>query len=211
MSLRAQRSATLFPLLLVGLLAGLSYWLALASRVPTPTLDGKPRHDPDYIVTQFEVRRFDPQGQLQHTIVAAQMRHYPGDDSAIVSAPHITYHRDPPTSIMAHEARIDSDGEHVQLFGDVRLTRGSLDGKPEIVLTTSRLDVWPTTEVARSNEPVTIAQGLSEIRGSGLNADNKAAVYVLEGPVQGVFFRQGGAAALHPGAQKTTLPTAGKS
>jgi lipopolysaccharide export system protein LptC len=189
MSLRANPAATLFPLLLAGLLAGMSFWLEMASRAPATVSDGKSRHDPDYIITQLELRRFDLQGKLQHTVIAEQLRHYPDDDSTVVLTPRITYHRDPPTFINAREAQISSKGEHVTLIDDVRVARSGVGNKPDTVLTTTRLDAWPDDEIAKSNVPVTITQGQTNVHGSGLSADNKASLYILEGPVQGVFFR----------------------
>lgn len=196
MQARANPASTLFPLLLVAFLAGMSYWLELATRAPAGANDGKSRHDPDYIVKQFEVRRYDAQGKLQHTVVADQMRHYPDDDSTTVISPRITYHRVPPTTLSAREAQVSSKGEHVALFDDIRVTRGGLNGKPDTVLTTTRLDVWPDDEIAKSNVPVTIAQGQTNIQGSGLSANNKESIYILEGPVQGVFFRDAKARSL---------------
>lgn len=198
MSIRANPAATLFPLLLVGLLAGMSYWLELASRAPAATNDGKSRHDPDYIIKNFEVRRFDPQGNLQHTVVADLMRHYPDDDSTVVLAPRITYHRDPPTFIQAREAQISSKGEHVRLIDDVRVTRSGMRGTPDTVLTTALLDAWPEEEIAKTHVPVTIAQGQTNVQGSGLSVDNKISVYILDGPVKGVFFRKGSSATAAP-------------
>lgn len=189
MQTRANSAATLFPLLLVGLLAGLSYWLELASRAPIAANDGKSRHDPDYIIRNFEVRRFDLQGKLQHTVVAEQMRHYPDDDSTQVSAPRITYHRDPPTYIASREAHVSSKGEHVVLHDEVTVTRRGMGNKPDTVLATSRLEAWPDDEIAKSNVPVTIMQGRTNVHGSGLSVDNKTSVYTLEGPVRGIFFR----------------------
>lgn len=198
MPTRANPAATLFPLLLAGLLAGMSYWLELASRAPTAATDGKSRHDPDYIIRNFEVRRFDPQGNLQHTVVADLMRHYPDDDSTVVFSPRITYHRDPPTVVTAREALISSKGEHVRLIDDVRVARSGMGGKPATVLTTARLDAWPDEEIAKTNLPVTIVQGLTNVQGSGLSVDNKTSVYILEGPVKGVFFRKANAATAAP-------------
>jgi lipopolysaccharide export system protein LptC len=214
MSVRANPAASLFPLLLVGLLAGMSYWLELASRAPTARDDGKSRHDPDYIVENFEVSRFDQQGNLQHTVVADLMRHYPDDDSTVVLAPRLTYHRDPPTYVVAREAQISSKGEHVELIDDVRVTRAGQAGKPDTVLTTSRLDAWPDDEIARTNQPVKITQGQTQVDGSGLSVDNKTSIYILEGPVRGVFFRDGGSPAQvqrvvtpPPAANTVTKPT----
>ena len=209
MTARTSPTATLFPLLLAGLLASMSYWLEMASRAPSGASDGKSRHDPDYIIQNFEVRRFNPQGQLQHTVVADQMRHYPDDDSTVVTAPRITYHRDPPTFVSAREALVSSKGEHVTLIDDVHVRRSGINNKPETILTTSRLEAWPDDEIAQTDVPVTITQGKTNVRGSGLKADNKTSIYTLEGPVQGIFFRKDDTAADIPAAQApqtTPLP-----
>lgn len=189
---RHSPATTLFPLLLAGLLAGMTYWLDLASQPPPGTGDGKSRHDPDYFVEDFEVRRFGPEGNLQHTLRAALMRHFPDDDTTLVLSPDLTYHNKPPTLIRAKEARLDSQGKHVQLIDDVRVTRGSANGRPETVLATARLDAYPDDEIATSDRPVTITQGKSTVSGSGLNANNKTSIYVLEGPVHGIFHRREG-------------------
>lgn len=205
MHARFNPTATLFPLVIVGLLAGMTFWLELAARAPSVTSDGKSRHDPDYIVENFSVRRFDTAGSLQHTLRADSMRHYPDDDSTVVLSPHLTYHRQPPTLITAREARLDGAGKHVELIGDVRVTRSGLGDKPSTVLITERLDAFPDDEIATSNAPVTILQGRSNISGSGLNINNKTAISVLEGPVYGIFHRAAGepAAATRSGPQAT--------
>ncbi len=211
MPTRANPAATLFPLLLAGLLAGMSYWLELATRPQTAGSDGRSRHDPDYIVEKFEVRRFDPEGALQHTLVADLMRHYPDDDSTVILAPRITYHQKLPTFVSAREARLDSKGKHVELIDDVRLIRTGAAGKSDTVLTTTRLDAYPDDEIAKTNEPVTITLGQSNVNGSGMNVNNKSSIYVLEGPVRGVFFRDGGSPAKSPevaAPQPTPKPTA---
>ncbi|MDI6746020.1 MAG: LPS export ABC transporter periplasmic protein LptC [Rhodocyclaceae bacterium] len=195
MSSRSNLTTTLFPLIIVGLLAGMTFWLEHTSRPPSATNDGKSRHDPDFIVENFEVRRFDPDGALQHTLRAEAMHHYPDDDSTVIRAPNLTYHRQPPTFVTAREARLDGEGKHVQLIDDVRVARGGLGDKPDTVLTTARLDAFPDDELATSTVPVTIVQGQSNISGDGgLSANNKTSIYVLEGPVYGIFNRAAGKA-----------------
>jgi lipopolysaccharide export system protein LptC len=190
---KAAPSATLFPLILIAALSGMTYWLELASRAPTTSNNGKMRHDPDYIIENFEVRRFDAEGLRQHTLRAPLMRHYPDDDSTVVVSPDLTYHREPPTHVTAREARVDSGAKHVELIDDVRVTRGGVAGKPDSVLTTSHLDAYPDDEIATSKQPVTITQGLTHVTGSGLEANNKTQIYVLDGPVHGIFHRNKGA------------------
>ena len=186
-------SATFFPLMLAGFLAAMTYWLYLASLPPASTKDGKSRHDPDYMVENFVIRRFDEEGGLQSTLRAEIMRHYPDDDSTVVLAPDLTYHRIPTTYVTSREANLDSGAKHVELIDNVRVRRASLDGKPDSVLTTTQLDVYPDDEIATTTRPVTITQGLTNINGSGLQANNKTGISVLEGPVHGIFHRDGGA------------------
>lgn len=199
----------MFPLLLAGLLAGMTYWLDIASRPPPGARDGKSRHDLDYLVEDFTVQRFGAEGNLQHTLRAASMRHYPDDDSTTVVGPDLTWHRSPVTHITARQAQLDSEGKHVQLIDDVRIVRNGLREKPDTVLTTTRLDIWPDDEIASNAVPVTIVQGRSRVDGSRLNANNKTATYVLSGPVDGLFTRQTAKAATHdPSATITAEQTA---
>lgn len=182
-------AANLFPVLVAGILAALSYWLEVASRAPETRQAGQLRHDPDTIVENFEVRRFDALGALQHTLTAERMVHYPDDDTAVIVSPRLILHRPPPTTVEAGAAQVLSGGEHIELLDGVRVTRSGLAGKPDTLLTTTRMDVWPEAEIAKTREPVTITQGASHVRGEGgLSIDQKSLVYVLEGPVSGTFY-----------------------
>lgn len=202
MSSRAHPVATLFPLVLAGLLAALSFWLDIASRPQNSDSGAKLRHDPDYWVENFRLRRFDKEGLLQNTVFGDLMRHYPDDDSTVVTIPRLTYHRDPPTYTTAREALLDSGGKHVQLFDDVRVTRGGVAGKPDTVLTTQHLHAYPDDEIATTTVPATITQGLTNITGNTLNANNKTAIFKLEGAVHGVFFKNGSKNAVPVATQK---------
>lgn len=180
---------SIFPLFLLGLLAGMTYWLEMASRPPGNSNGAKFRHDPDYVVENFEVRRFGPEGNLQHTMRASLMKHFPDDDSTVIEAPDLTYHRVPPTHITAREGTMDGKGEHVQLYDNVRIARGARGATPETLLLTRSIDAYPDEEIATNAVPVTITQGLSTVSGSSLHADNKTETYILNGPVRGIFHR----------------------
>lgn len=183
-------ATSLFPLLIAGLLAAMTFWLERAARPPVTGMEGKTRHDPDYSVDNFTVRRFGPEGFLQHTLHATHMRHFPDDDSTLVLDPELTYHRTPETRVSAQKAYLDSGAKHIQLVDDVMVRRAG-SNKPETVLTTHVLDVTPDDETASTDAPVTITQGQSNVRGSGLRADNKIGLYVLSGRVNGLFHRNG--------------------
>ncbi len=107
------RAASLFPLVMLLLLAALTFWLNRVIQGDNP--HGPQRHDPDYWVDRFEVRRFDIDGKLQHTVVADKLLHYPDDDTTVVTTPHVTYHQQPPSEIFARMAFIGKDGKEIDL------------------------------------------------------------------------------------------------
>lgn len=181
--------ATLLPLAMLALLAALTFWLERVTQ--GAAADGsKARHDPDFFVENFSVRRFNPEGLLQHTLHSQKMLHYPDDDSTDLVAPRLTYHRDPPTRVSSDTAWLDKDGKHVRLDGNVRVVRGNANGGPETVLSTSVLHAVPDDEVAHTDAPVTITQGKTVINGSGLHADNKTQISVLSGRVHGIIYNK---------------------
>lgn len=179
--------AALFPIALMGLLAALTFWLDQTTQLEN-SRDGKRRHDPDYIVDRFEVRRFGPDGELQHSLVAQKMLHYPDDDSTTVTAPQLTYHSRPPAYLSSDTAWLDKDGKHVRLDDHVRITRESGDDRPAAELNTSVLYVVPDDEHAYTDAPVTLTQGMTVIRGKGLDANNKTHISTLSGPVRGTIY-----------------------
>lgn len=182
--------AAIFPLVLMGLLAALTFWLERFTQGDGVDRSGNKRHDPDFIVEKFHVRSFDDEGLLQHTLAAERMLHYPDDESTDIVAPRITYHRGPTTVATAGSAWLDKDGTRVRLERDVRVVRLGADGAPESTLTTEVLHMMPDDEYLHTDAPVTLTHRRSVIRGVGLTADNKTQLAVLNGPVHAVLFRK---------------------
>ncbi len=182
------RAASLFPLAMLVLLAALTFWLNRVIQGDNPR--GPQRHDPDYWVERFEMRRFDLEGKLQHTLVADKLLHYPDDDTTIVTAPRITYHQSPPSEVSARMAYVGNDGREIDLVDNVRVIRHpSADASSPTVLDTRTLKVFPDYEKARTRDPVVITQGKSVIRGTGLDVDNRSGITVLHGRVTGTLHR----------------------
>ena len=182
------RAASLFPLAMLVLLAALTFWLNRVIQGDNPR--GPQRHDPDYWVERFQVRRFDLDGKLQHTLVADQLLHYPDDDTTIVTTPHITYHQTPPAEISARMAYVGKDGKEIDLVDNVRVIRHpSAEGSAPTVLDTRTLKVFPDAEKGSSRDPVVITQGMSVMHGTGLDIDNRSGITVLHGRVTGTLHR----------------------
>lgn len=181
------RAATLVPLVLMALLVAVTYWLYQVIQANSPR--APLRHDPDYIVEQFTVRRFAPDGSLQHTLHAEKMVHYPDDDTSLITLPHLVYHRQPPTEVFARRALVGKDGEEIDLIDEVRVIRQGLPGMPPTLLETRLLKVFPDKETATTTTPVTITKGQSIVHGSGLDLDNKTGITRLHGRVNATLYR----------------------
>jgi lipopolysaccharide export system protein LptC len=182
------RAALLGPLVLMMLLAGITYWINQIVQIDGPR---KPlRHDPDYIITHFNVRRFDVNGILQHTLIADRMAHYPDDDTSVVTSPHLINHRQPVTEIFARQGLVGTQAKQIDFVDDVRVVRhGATEQTLATVMATRLLTVFPDDEIGHTLTPVTITQGKNIIHGSSLDLNNKTGITVLHGRVTGTLYR----------------------
>jgi lipopolysaccharide export system protein LptC len=183
----------LFPIILVALLAGLSFWLQSAVNDDEPRRDGSQRHDPDAIVDNFTVRRFDANGQVKYRLTAPYLEHFPDDDSSELRAPTLLSYRPdaPPTTFSARHAKISAKGETVFLWDQVSISRAATADRPEMRARMPDLTVQPDTGIAFTNSPVEITMGRSWIKGVGAHLDNNDSTLVLQSQVTGVYIRPG--------------------
>lgn len=180
----------LLPLFFLTLLAALTFWLERAAHIDDRQNDGKGRHDPDFIVDNFTVRRFGISGALRYVVTAPKMLHYADDESTEVTSPTMTYFgEDRLIRINAGKAWINKEGQEVRLSDGVRVVRDATADNPELVVTTAAMQVFPDAEMARSTLPTTITQGRSSITGTGLEADNKTRVFTLMGRARGSIYQ----------------------
>jgi lipopolysaccharide export system protein LptC len=188
--MRTPGASALFPLAVLAMLAGFTFWLEHASNGDVIGSQRKQRHDPDYWVDTFTLRRFNLDGSIQHTVKATRMEHFPDDESTEVREPRVAYFRDGQTTTMtARTAWMDKEGKHVRLQDEVRIVRTGPDNPA--VVETSILNVTPDDEYAQTDAPVTITQGRSVMRGTGgFEVSNKTRIAVMNGPVTGTIYRE---------------------
>lgn len=184
-------SGQLFPLLVLSLLAGLSFWLERAVDLPDAKRDGKLRHDPDTFVENFTVKRFNAEGVLQYRLVSPHMFHYADDDSSLFLKPTVTYYRpDSPDMVLAGgQGYSSSKGETVHFWDNVVATRAATDKRPEMLARMPNLTVQPDAGTAFTDSPVEITQGQSWMKGVGMTLDNNTSILVLQSQVTGYYLQ----------------------
>jgi len=175
------RFVTWSPVLLLGALAALTYWLNAQVRIAGPTFDGSGRHDPDVFVDNFKAVNLDKDGLVRQALVARRAQHYPDDDTTAFDAPQIIFTDPgkPRLEVTADRATVTGDREHAYFDGNVRAVReaapGAPAGKPDgpITVTSDFLHVIPKEDRIVTDRPVTITDPRGVIHATGLELDNK--------------------------------------
>ena len=180
------------PVLLLGALAALTYWLNTQVRVAGPAFDGSGRHDPDIFVENFKAINLDKDGRIRQALVATRARHFPDDDTMALDQPQIAFTDPgkPRLDVTADRATVTGDREHAYFEGHVTAVREAAtaaDGKTEgpVTFTTEYLHVIPTEDRVLTDRAVTIADPRGTINATGLDFDNKAKTVKLKSHVSG--------------------------
>jgi len=181
----------LFPIILLAVLAGLSFWLQKAVEPAEARPSGKLRHDPDAYAENFTVRRYDTSGHLKYRLSAPHLVHYPDDDSSEVNSPTLISYRPeaPAVTVTGDHAKVSAKGETVFLWDNVSLVRAAAPDRPEMIARMPDLTAQPEAGLAFTNSPVEITQGQSWIKGVGAQLDNNASTFVLQSRVTGLYIR----------------------
>jgi lipopolysaccharide export system protein LptC len=181
----------LFPIIILSVLAGLTFWLQGATEPGNNNINGKLRHDPDGIAENYVVRRFDETGQVKYRLSGPYMVHYPDDDTSELRSPTLVSYRPnaPQVSITSNFAKVTSKGEVAYLWEDVRITRAATSEHPELLARSPDLTVNTDAGTAFTNSPVEITQGQSWVTGVGAQIDNNKSTFVLQSQVKGQYIR----------------------
>ena len=170
------RSAIFFPLLLAISLAIITFWINLTVEQQGPKNDGSTRHDPDYTMSNFVTTQTDINGKLRYVLAAAEMVHYPDDDSTVLQRPRFTQYTSnkPYTQIEALRGYVSSNGEEIVLVDNVKVVRQAFEGKGEMQMLTEKLIILPKQDLAKTDSPVVIKQAPKTIiHATGMVFDKK--------------------------------------
>lgn len=176
----SDRLALAFPVFVVALLTALSFWLDAVVQQANPR-SAAVQHDPDFIVDNFIASQTSPEGLLRHTLRARRMTHFLDDDTSHLEEPNLVHFTGQGLEVTARSdrAQMSSDGQVIQLSGNVRLTRAPVANQSELVLLTESLLVTPEKNFARTDAPVVIRNATSRTDAVGLEFDYDTRQLVL--------------------------------
>lgn len=188
--------AIYLPVLLMGLLAGATYWLV--RNTPISGIAGPTKvvqHQPDYFMRKFSVKTFDPQGQLKSEVKGTEARHYPDTDMLEIDQIIIrSFDKEGHlTTATAHSGLTNGDGSEVTLIGDAKVLRAATvnaSGKeqPTMTFNGEYLHAFINTEQVHSDQPVVLTRGRDQFTADNMDFDNRERVVQLEGRVKGILY-----------------------
>jgi lipopolysaccharide export system protein LptC len=185
-------SLTLYlPIVLMGVLALGSWWLARNTPVAVAAAPQQvQRQEPDYFLTQFSVKSFDPQGQLMSEVWGQKARHFPATDILEIDAARFRSLRSARvTNGQGDRAYSNGDGSEVQLVGNavvVREAERSAEGRdlPRMEFKGDFLHAFLRTEEVKSHKPVTMQRGADQFSGDAMVYNKIDGIVQLDGRVR---------------------------
>ena len=189
------RATAWSPVLLLGGLAALTYWLDAQVQPPAPRRDGTERHDPYIYVEGFRAVELDASGRARQLIAGKRALHYGDDQTTEIAEPLLsqTEAGKPTFRITAEKGVFSGDRKQASFTGNVRAVReagptnaGEGPAGPVTVIT-EYLHVVPDKELATTDKAVTIEEPRGIIRSVGLTLDNKAKTLKFSSGVSGTF------------------------
>ncbi|MEO8165649.1 MAG: LPS export ABC transporter periplasmic protein LptC [Betaproteobacteria bacterium] len=168
------RLITWSPLILLALLATLSFWLDRKVQPQARLPDGSTRHDPDFIIEGFSAVKMNPDGTRRYALAATRMVHFPDDNSTQLELPRLVYfdYQRAPVTIRSETAEVAQGGDDVFFRGDVQIIRSAYAGNAELGVFTSFLHVIPDEDLAKTDKPVRMVEGISTASSVGLEFNN---------------------------------------
>jgi lipopolysaccharide export system protein LptC len=178
------------PVLLLGSLAAMTYWLNTQVRPAGSATDGSARHEPDLFAEKFKAINLDAEGHIRQSLTAARALHYPDDDTTTFEHPAIVFTDPgkPRLDVTADRAVLTGDREHVYLEGHAKVGRAATESaKPDgpVTVTSEYLDVMPKSDRVATDQPVTIADPRGTVHATGLELDNKAKTVKFKSHISG--------------------------
>lgn len=176
------------PLILLLILALVTFWLDHMTRPPEYVQDENLNLNPDYIVEELSGFRMDYEHQIQRKFTAHKLFHFL--DSEVTQLEQVSFtNADPKNPLMrlyANRAEVINKGEDVYLTGNVTAVRGTDEDNGNITLVTDFLHLIPKENLVKTDQPVTISRFDTTIKATGLEFDNRVGMIQLLSSVRAV-------------------------
>ncbi len=168
----------------------LSWWLVNASFTQNHTnaASNSPT-TPDGFMTEANYTHFDQNGDVQSQLYSPKVTHFSENDTSFLEKPALVMHTlDHQTWLISAENGSSTHGtKEILLKDNVKVQRTKVLQNTTSTLTTELLRAYPDTNLAETDQPVTIIQPGSIVKSVGMTANLKTGDINLLSEAQGTF------------------------
>jgi lipopolysaccharide export system protein LptC len=176
------RSLPSLPLVVLAILAALTFWLNQFVQLSAARADSSKRHDPDLIVENFVAQSLGESGEVQYTVKAAKLLHFPDDDSSAMETVVFTalHPNLPPVVAVAPRGRLLSGVDEVIMEGGVLVTSERTEKYQPLKLSAPSLNIFPEKNLVRSTEGVRVDGPTSQLTANKMELNSLTRRILLE-------------------------------
>lgn len=174
------------PLLLMGALALVTWWLVRHAPASLETRDARvPREEPDYVMQAVTLQRYTTDGRLRLQIEGRELRHLPLTDRIEIDEATVRAYTPDGRETVGTARRLiaDAKGTDVLLSGGARIVGVTARGLPAEI-EGEALRLFPKEERVRSETAVRLRIGEDTLEAAGVDYTQRTGQAELTGPMR---------------------------
>ena len=185
----------LMPLILMGLLTLVTFWLVRKNTPPEHSMPERVRlHEPDYIIQNGTLSALNEQGNTKYRILGNKVTHYDDDASIDIDLPRMRLFQPdkPPVTVKSNTGHLDGDLTILELFDNASIYRppqpatATEPATLRMLASSSYFKVLINDDIVQTDKPITLEQGMSVMHSTdGGTFDNIQQSMTLSGQVKG--------------------------
>jgi len=180
----------ILSLILVLLLAILSWWFQDDWKKPLLKPAQQNQHFPDYFLEDFSTTQMNADGNISHILRARYMQHYNDDGSIEMQQVNIVIQqKNKKWIISAQRAASHDNNPDIYFYDQVLLQRQNLQQEIELSIRSDYLEFNTQSRIAKTGKPAKITTPDSELNSTGMMIDFSQGILKLNSQVKGRYAR----------------------
>jgi len=178
----------ILSLMLVLLLAILSWWFQDDWKKPLLKPAQQNQHFPDYFLDDFSTTKMNNNGQISHILRAKHMLHYNDDGRIEMQQVNLIVQQKNMTWIISAQRAESRDGEpNIYFYDQVLLQRKNEQQIVELSIRSDYLEFNMQNRIAKTNKAANITTHDSQLNSTGMMIDYKQGILKLNSQVKGRY------------------------
>ena len=185
----------MMPLILMGLLTLITFWLVKKSNAPEGEVLERVRlHEPDYVITNGTLSALNESGNTKYRVLGKKVIHYDDDASIDIATPRMRLFQPDkaPVTVKADTGHLDGDLtildliDNAQIFRPAQAATATEPATLRMLAQSSYFRVLINDDIIETDRPIRLEQGMSVMNSNeGGSFNNVDQSMVLSGQVRG--------------------------